>query len=121
MGRRLFDFITEGGVKWNPMPDVYDVFVYPTLQVSACKGEANFQRALIDRFPSERASIEQYFHDLKSTMGWINRYFIAMAAPSLLGRIVRLVNRFTANLPLSVTQQYLERRFRDPQLRAVVT
>ena len=26
-GRRLFDFITDGEVKWNPMPDVYDVFV----------------------------------------------------------------------------------------------
>jgi hypothetical protein len=26
MGRRLFDFITGGGMIWNPMPDVYDVF-----------------------------------------------------------------------------------------------
>ncbi|MBV8383491.1 MAG: NAD(P)-binding protein [Planctomycetaceae bacterium] len=51
MGRRLFDFITDGGVKWNPMPDVYDVFAYPTLQVRACKGEGNFRRALIDAFP----------------------------------------------------------------------
>jgi all-trans-retinol 13,14-reductase len=23
VGRRLFDFITDGGVKWNPRPDVY--------------------------------------------------------------------------------------------------
>ena len=35
--------------------------------------------------------------------------------------MVRLVNRLTANSPLQVTQHYLERRFRDPQLRAVVT
>jgi phytoene dehydrogenase-like protein len=28
MGRQLFDLITEGGVKWSPLPDVYDVFVY---------------------------------------------------------------------------------------------
>jgi all-trans-retinol 13,14-reductase len=121
MGRRLFDFITDGAVKWNPMPDVYDIFVYPTLQVSACRGEANFRGALIDAFPSERASIEQYFQDLKSAMGWINRHFMAMAVPAPLGWIVRAVNRFTANLPLGVTQQYLERRFRDSQLRAVVT
>src|ERR1700682_897290 len=26
MGRRLFDFITENRVQWNPMPDTYDVF-----------------------------------------------------------------------------------------------
>ncbi len=105
MGRRLFDLITDGGVKWNPMPDVYDVFVYPTLQVSACKGEANFRRALIDTFPSERASIEQYFQDLKSTIGWTNRHFMAKAAPVPLNRIIRMVNRFTANLPLGITQE----------------
>jgi all-trans-retinol 13,14-reductase len=120
MGRRLFDFITDGGVKWNPMPDVYDVFVYPTLQISACKGEANFRRALTDAFPSERASIEQYFRDLKSAMSWVNRHFMAIAAPAPLSWVVRAINRWTANLPLGLTQQYLERRFRDPQLRAVL-
>ena len=121
MGRRLFDFITDCDVKWNPMPDVYDVFVYPAMQFSARKGEVNFRRALIDAFPEEQASIEQYFRDLKSAIGWINRHFMAMAATAPLSRIVRMMNRFTANLPLEVTQQYLERRFRDPRLRAVVT
>jgi len=121
MGRRLFDFITDGGVTWNPMPDVYDVFVYPTLQVSACKGQANFRRALINAFPDERANIEQYFRDLKSANRWFYRYVMAMAAPAPLSGIVRAVNRFTADPPLGVTRQYLERRFRDPRLRVVVT
>src|SRR6202167_6451518 len=57
LGRRLFDFITDGAVKWNPMPDVYDVFVYPSLEVQAPKGEANFRRALTEAFPNERANI----------------------------------------------------------------
>ena len=121
MGRRLFDFITDGGVKWNPMPDVYDVFAYPTLQVRACKGEGNFRRALIDAFPGERACIEQYFRDLKSAVAWTHRHFMAMAAPAPLSGMVRLVNRLTADLPLRVTQRYLERRFRDERLRAVAT
>jgi all-trans-retinol 13,14-reductase len=121
LGRRLFDFITDGQVKWNPMPNVYDVFVYPTLQVSACKGQANFQRALINAFPGERASIKRYFRDLKSAMGWVNRHFMGMVAPAPLNWVVRMVNRLTSNLPLSVTQQYLEKQFRDAQLRAVVT
>ncbi|MGA2430299.1 MAG: NAD(P)/FAD-dependent oxidoreductase [Candidatus Acidiferrum sp.] len=121
MGRRLFDFITEGGVKWNPLPDVYDVFVYPNLQIRACKGEANFRSALIAAFPNERSNIEQYFRDLKSTIGWTNRFFAAMAMPPLLAWVVRAVNRFTADLPLQITGHYLERRFQDPHLRAVVT
>src|SRR5260370_24235359 len=46
---------------------------------------------------------------------------MAKAAPVPLNWIVRMVNRITANLPLGITQHYLERRFRDSQLRAVVT
>jgi phytoene dehydrogenase-like protein len=121
MGRRLFDFITDGGVTWNAMPDVYDVFVYPTLQVSARKGKANFRTTLIDAFPNEQVNIEQYFRDLKAAIRWFNRYVMAKAAPAPLGNIVRALNRLTAGLPLEVTRQYLEKRFGDPRLRAVVT
>jgi all-trans-retinol 13,14-reductase len=120
-GRRLFDFITEGRVKWNPLPDVYDVFVYPNLQVRVCKGEANFRSALIDTFPNERLNIEQYFRDLRSAISWTNRYFMTKAAPAPLGWLVRAGNRLMADPSQEITQQYLERRFRDPQLRAVVT
>src|SRR5579864_8040819 len=121
LGRQLFDFITDAQVKWNPMPDVYDVFVYPNLQIKACKGEANFRSALINAFPGERANIEQYFRDLKSAMGWTNRYFMARVTPALLSMMVRTVNRFTDGLALQITQRYLEKRFRDPKLRAVLT
>jgi all-trans-retinol 13,14-reductase len=121
MGRRLFDLITEGRVKWNPLPDVYDIFVYPQLQVRACKGEANFRTTLTDAFPHERSNIEQYFRDLRSATRWANRFIVAKAMPPLVAWMLRAVNRFAADLPLEVTQQYLERRFADPRLRAVVT
>ena len=121
LGRRLFDFITESRVKWNPMPDVYDVFVYPNLEVRACKGEANFRSALSDAFPDERSNIERYFRDLRSAAGWMTRYFTTMVTPAPLSWLVQVVNRFTASLPLEITQHYLERHFRDPRLRAVVT
>jgi phytoene dehydrogenase-like protein len=120
LGRQLFDYITDRKVKWNAMPDVYDVFLYPSLEVKASKGEANFRRALIDAFPNERASIEQYFRDLKSAANWMTRHFMATVAPAPLSWLVRAVNRSTANLPLGLTQLYLESHFRDPRLRAVL-
>ena len=121
MGRRLFDLITEGGVSWNPLPDVYDVFAYPNLLVKACKGETLFRGALIDAFPHERANIEQYFRDLRSAAGWASRHITSRAMPAPIGWLLRAMNRFAGGLPLQLTRQYLERRFRDPQLRAVVT
>ena len=121
MGRRLFDLITEGRVRWNPLPDVYDVFVYPNLRFGACKGKANFRSALLDAFPNERSNIEQYFRNLKSATNWANRFIVAKAMPPLVAWMLGVVNRLTADLPLEVTQQYLRRRFGDPRLRAVIT
>jgi len=121
MGRRLCDLITDGRVLWNPLPDVYDVFVYPNLRVRACKGEANLRSALTGAFPNERLNIEQYFRDLRSAASWANRFIAAKAMPPLLARIARAVNRLMADLPLEITEQYLSRRFADPRLRAVVT
>jgi all-trans-retinol 13,14-reductase len=121
MGRRLFDFITNSGVEWNPLPDVYDVFVFPGLRIDVRKGESEFREALVNAFPEERGNIEQYFRDLKSATNWVSRYFMAAAAPAPLSTVVRAINRRTAALPLGITGDYLENRFRDPRLRAVVS
>jgi all-trans-retinol 13,14-reductase len=120
-GRQLFDYITGAAVKWNPMPDVYDVFDYPDFKFGARKGEENFKRELIDAFPAERTSIEQYFKDLKKAMRWLTRHFAGIVAPMPFNWIVRALNGATSGLPLSVTEQYLQKRFRDPRLRAVLT
>jgi all-trans-retinol 13,14-reductase len=119
-GRQLFDFITGGGVSWNPMPDPYDVFVYPGLQVGACNGEASFARALTGAFPGEQVSIQRYFRDLKTANNWLVRHAMAIAAPPPISWLVRAVNGLTRGLPLRITREYLESRFRDPHLRAVV-
>ena len=121
MGRRLFDFITDGKLEWNPMPDVYDVFLYPTLEFKVPTGEANFRGALIDAFPEERGGIEQYFRDLKTAQGWLNRYFMSLVAPPPLSWLVRGLNGPLSEMPLGLTRQYLEKRIHDPRLRAVLT
>ena len=120
LGRRLFDLITEGRVSWNPLPDVYDVFTYPDLRISVPKGEAQFRSTLIDAFPGERSNIEQYFRDLRSAAGWVGRHILSGAAPAPVGWLVRTLNRRARHLPLQLTRQYLEQRFREPHLRAVI-
>src|SRR5580693_10508926 len=56
-GRKLFDFITDGRVDWSPLPDVYDVFVYPGFTMKVPKGRANFESALVEAFPAEKRAI----------------------------------------------------------------
>jgi all-trans-retinol 13,14-reductase len=120
MGRRLFDLISGGAVAWKQLPDEYDHFVYPGLDFGVPSGKTKFQEALIRAFPQERSSIERYFRDLTSVQGWFSRHVMAKASPRPLAQLVNWINRLTGGLALTTTKQYLEKRFRDPRLRAVV-
>jgi len=119
-GRRLFDFITDGRVDWSPLPDVYDVFVYPDLTLKVPKGRENFERALVEAFPAEKQAIGQYFRDIKRATNWFSRRMMGMVTPQPLSWIVQTINRFTEKSALQTTQQYLESHIRDPRLRAVL-
>lgn len=120
MGRNLFDFITGRHVSWNPMPDHYDHFHYPAMTFRVPKGRAEFQAALTEKFPHERAAIAQYFRDLRSAVSWATRHFMANSSPGPIAAAVRAFNSATSQLPLTTTGQYLDRRFQDPQLRALL-
>jgi len=119
-GRRLFDFITDGGVDWSPLPDVYDVFAYPGLTLKVPKGRANFERALVDAFPAEKVAIGQYFRDIQRAINWFSRHAMATMTPLLISLAVQAINRATEKYSLQTTQQYLEKNIRDPRLRAVL-
>ena len=119
-GRRLFDLITGGRVDWSPMPDVYDVFVYPGLTIKVPKGRANFERVLVGAFPTEKRAIGEYFRDIKRASNWFGRHVMAMVTPPPVSWIVRAINRSAERLALQTTQQYLEGHIRDSRLRAVL-
>jgi phytoene dehydrogenase-like protein len=119
-GRRLFDFITDGCVDWSPMPDVYDVFVYPGLTIKVPKGRENFERVLAEAFPEEKQAIGKYFRDIKRAASWLSRHIMAMVTPQPVSWIVSAINRISEKSALQTTQQYLESHFRDPRLRAVL-
>lgn len=119
-GRRLFDFITDGRVDWSPLPNVYDVFVYPGLTLRVPKGRANFERALVEAFPAEKQAIGEYFRDIKRATNWFSRRLMGMVTPQPLSWIVQTINRFSEESALQTTQQYLESHVRDARLRAVL-
>jgi all-trans-retinol 13,14-reductase len=117
--RRLFDFITDGGVTWNPMPDGYDQLVYPDFRFCV-HGKTGFQDSLTLAFPEEKPAIDRYFRDLQSAMAWFRRRVLSASLPAFMGSALKVINRATRKLPLTITKQYLEERFRDPRLRAVL-
>ena len=119
-GRRLFDFITDGGVDWSPLPDVYDVFMYPGLTLKVPKGRTNYERALEEAFPAEKQAIGAYFRDIKRASNWFSRHLMSTLVPWPVSNAVQAINRSSEEWVLQTTQQYLENRIRDPRLRSVL-
>lgn len=120
MSRSLFDFVTRGKVKWQPMPDVYDRFVYPELTFDATKGKYNFKKSLIEVFPDEAVALEQYFIDLKKVSKWTRKYFISKTLQKYLSPIAKMMASKDRDLALMTTGNYMNRHFKDPKLKAIL-
>ncbi|MBX7258904.1 MAG: NAD(P)/FAD-dependent oxidoreductase [Candidatus Hydrogenedentes bacterium] len=120
MSRSLFDFVTAGGVDWARMPSPFEKFVYPDFTFDVPDDSRECRQRLVDRFPDERAAIEQYFNDVKAASRWFSMHLMAKSAPSVVALPVRLFKKASDSLALGTTREYMEHRFRDPRLRAVL-
>ena len=58
--RALFDRLTEGQLRWAPLPEVYDAIELGTRRYELVAGAKNFIAKLVESFPQERAAIEAY-------------------------------------------------------------
>lgn len=118
--RALFDFVSGNAVPWRAMPERFDRFVYPGLSFDARCGLHRFRADLIDRFPEEQQALEQYFKDLISGARWYGRLMLARLLPGWLWPISSSLTRAGRSLAMMTTGDYLQQRFRDETLRAVL-
>ena len=119
-GRAVFDYVSQGGLRWSRMSEPFERFVYPDFTFEVHGDEERYRSDLVARFPEERTSIERYFRDLKRVTAWGLRRFVAGALPAPLGAPMRWLASRSSALPLSTTADYLDRNFRDPKLKAVL-
>lgn len=119
--RRLMDLATGGAVDWHRLPDEFDVFHYPDLTWRVPSDPTDHLARLVEAFPHEREALEGYRADLKAAAGWYTREFGTQLLPGPLRRAAWHVNRRGRELAQMTAREYLEGRFRDPLLRAVLT
>ena len=119
-GRQLFDLVTGGKVRWQPMPDGYDRFLAPGCQFTFVKGEDRLRAALAEAFPAEAAGLDRYFRDVRRAAAWVRRFALADALPRPAAAVIRAVNLALGGLGRTGTGAYLDAHFRDPRLKAVL-
>ena len=112
-GRKIFDYLTNGKLEWNKMPDPFEKFVYPDFTCEQSCDPIKFKADLIQMFPQEKQGIDRYFWDINAIakMGTI---------PGFLKALIQLFHPKLRNIERLTTKEYLDRNFQDPKLKAVL-
>jgi all-trans-retinol 13,14-reductase len=118
---RLFDYITMGQLRWEPLPEVYDRIVIGDRSFDFAAGEKRFVDGLAASFPAERNGILRYIAQVKACARAAGPYFATQALPprvaSLLGGVMR--HGFLRHARRT-TAEVIASHVKDPMLRAVL-
>ncbi|MBP5449805.1 MAG: NAD(P)/FAD-dependent oxidoreductase, partial [Spirochaetales bacterium] len=115
--RKMFDFITEGKIKWNPLPEVFEKFHLPDKEIEIRGGLDNYIAEMCRAFPDSRKEIENYVKDIIRVKNWYLNYFYSdflHGFPAWVYKMLSLRNRDKALMTLS---EYLHKYITDPKLR----
>ncbi|NJR73338.1 MAG: NAD(P)/FAD-dependent oxidoreductase [Scytonema sp. CRU_2_7] len=121
IGRVVFDYITEGKLQWEKLPNLSDKLVYPDFTFEIYSNPQRNISDLIRMFPEEKASIKRYFSDLQKVTIWYKIHLIADFLPKWLQRLIKLCVGRLGKLARLTTKEYVERNFRNPYLKALLT
>lgn len=70
-GRRLFDFISDGSLRWSPMDPVFDRIYLGERQYELVAGRPAYRDGLVAQFPAEAGAIDEYLRRLHAVKAWL--------------------------------------------------
>jgi all-trans-retinol 13,14-reductase len=86
--RALFDYLADGRLAWQAMPDVYDRIAIGGLRFDYVRGEARLREALATAFPRETRAIDRYFRMIRQCIRRLPFFFIEKTLPAIPARIL---------------------------------
>ncbi|WP_034059955.1 phytoene desaturase family protein [Lacinutrix jangbogonensis] len=92
--KKLFDYVSDGNLKWEDMGDVYDRIIIGDKHYDFVKGVKNFKEKMISYFPEEEQAIEAYVNMVFKAVKTSKNYYISKTMSSL---TIALVGRFLKN------------------------
>jgi len=120
--RALFDFLTEGRLDWEPMPDVYDRIVIGDLRFDYVRGESRLRDQMKAAFPGESRAIDRYFARIHQCLRRMPFFFAdKILPPALSGLFGGALRAPFLSLARRTTARVLDDIRVSPELRAVLT
>jgi all-trans-retinol 13,14-reductase len=120
--RALFDQITEGRLKWNVMPEVYDRIRIADRSYDFVSGAERFTERLREYFPQEGAAIGRYVAKVRDAARAGGLFFAEKAIPAVLARVAGpLMRRGFLSYARRTTGETLAGLTGNRELMAVLT
>ena len=122
MGRRLFDFLTDGQLDWADMGEVYDRIILGDKSYDFVKGVERFRTRMHEYFPNDVDAIDRYLELVQATAKKASLFFAEKAVPQLVSTLVGGVMRRPAVKEATrTTREVLEELTSNQELIGVLT
>lgn len=120
--RQVFDYITDGQLKWAPMDEAYDRFSFGDETFTFRAGRRNFLSDLSRAFPKEKKAIKRYLTMLDRVSGLMPLYVADKLLPeALANKSNGLKSLLLPSYFNKTTYEVLQSLTDDPRLISVLT
>jgi all-trans-retinol 13,14-reductase len=120
--RLMFDEITDGALKWEPMGQVHDRIVIGQQSYELPAGKDVLRAKLKGYFPDEAAAIDDYIRLCEDVVRASRGYFAEKAVPSLIARLGGgMMRRKFVDYASRTTREVLEELTDNQTLVAVLS
>lgn len=86
--KKLFDYVSNGNLKWADMGDVYDRIIIGDKKYDFVKGVENFKNQLVAYFPNEKEAIASYITHVITANKANSSFYASKAIPVFLNKLI---------------------------------
>ena len=120
--RRVFDDISDAGIEWADMGEVYDRVIIGDDVYDLPKGRRKLRTMLVERFPGQESAIDGYFEAVHAAASASMPFQAAKVLPRPVATVVGpLLQRRFRQWSDRTTRDVLDELTDDPRLIAVLT
>jgi all-trans-retinol 13,14-reductase len=120
--RAMFDRLTDGSLRWAPLPDVYDRVVIGDRAYDYVTGARRFVARMSEYFPREAGAVARYVTLVREVARSGQGFFVDRALPASVSRVAGpLLRRGFLRYATRTTLDVLRELTSDEELIAVLT
>nr|VFJ91492.1 MAG: Phytoene dehydrogenase-related protein [Candidatus Kentron sp. LFY] len=118
---KIMDYMADGKVAWEKLPDNYDNFVYPGMSFSASSDQPTTIARLKEQFPDEARALDQFYKNLSKNMRGMYAIRVVSSMPWFLKSWLLPWVKWRFPDVLKTANAYLDESFQSNELKAILS